>query len=149
MSVTAAAVLCALVNSLSGSRGMAGAVLKMVTGLVMAAVILGPLEKHWDLDLNRRFQELDQQVSAAVAKGEEISQNALRQRIKQETEAYILDKAARLGLTLEVRVDLSDDDLPVPVGVTLRGAVSPAARAELEAMIRQDLGIGKEGQVWV
>ena len=128
---------------------MAGAVLKMVTGLVMAAVILGPLEKHWDLDLNRRFQELDQQVSAAVAKGEEISQNALRQRIKQETEAYILDKAARLGLTLEVRVDLSDDDLPVPVGVTLRGAVSPAARAELEAMIRQDLGIGKEGQVWV
>ena len=128
---------------------MAGAVLKMVTGLVMAAVILGPLGKHWDLDLNRRFQELDQQVSAAVAKGEELSQNALRQRIKQETEAYILDKAARLGLTLEVRVDLSDDDLPVPVGVTLRGAVSPAARAELEAMIRQDLGIGKEGQVWV
>ena len=63
--------------------------------------------------------------------------------IKQRTQAYILDKAQALNTVLEVEVTLSDDDIPVPLKVRLKGKISPYAKGRLQATIAEDLGIEK------
>lgn len=123
--------------------------MKLVTGIVMASVILSPLGSGIRFDLNTRFQALDRQVSAAVEQGEEAAQKELTVRIKEATEAYILDKADQLGVTVRVRVTLDESTYPVPVMVEVEGPVSPAARAALSQMIQQDLGIPEEDQRWI
>ena len=87
-------------------------------------------------------------VTDAVAEGEQQTKTALARLIKQRTCAYILDKAQALNVALEVEVTLSDDDIPVPEAVRLKGKVSPYAKGRLQTIIAEDLGIEKERQTW-
>ena len=77
-----------------------------------------------------------------------MADDALRQIIKTETEAYILDKAAQFDLQLDVQVALTDDVMPVPESVQLTGSVSPYVKSRLQILISNDLGIPKEQQLW-
>lgn len=89
------------------------------------------------------------QGSVAAAIGKEIACNEFRMRIKQETEEYILSKAASMNLHLSANVTLSDTDFPEPTAVTIFAAAPPGIRKELEQIISQDLGISKENQLWM
>lgn len=80
--------------------------------------------------------------------GTKLADDARREIIKAEAEAYILDKAGSYGLQLEVCVTLREDDIPVPESVCIAGAVSPYARTRLEILIENELGIPKERQLW-
>ena len=84
----------------------------------------------------------------AIQSGVADTSNTLKQIIKDKTEAYILDKAASLGVDLQVDVILSDTAPPLPVEVLLIGAASPYAKAQLSTMIADELGIAKEAQRW-
>ena len=77
-----------------------------------------------------------------------MTRRAMSGRIKAQTEAYILDKAAALEVTLLVEVEMSDEPIPVPCGVRLAGDVSPHAKNKLSGIITEDLGIEKERQQW-
>ena len=79
----------------------------------------------------------------------EMSTGAMIAIIKEETEAYILDKAASLGVTLSVEVMVEDGNVPRLSGVQLSGQVSPYARQQLSTWISNDLGISKENQKWI
>ena len=71
----------------------------------------------------------------------------LAQIISEQTEAYILDKAADLHANLHVEVTVGEDNLPT--AVTLSGEASPYARRQIQAIIANDLGISKENQKWI
>ena len=73
----------------------------------------------------------------------------MRTIIKGETEAYILDKAASLGVELEVDVLLEDMYPMAPKTVRLSGSVSPYVRNRLQNIIAEELGISKENQIWI
>jgi hypothetical protein len=77
-----------------------------------------------------------------------MTTDAIRASIKARSEAYILDKAAELALSVEVEVTLSNDEIPLPVSVRVSGKASNYAKSRLQAIITQDLGINKEHQVW-
>lgn len=94
-----------------------------------------------DLDFQRSAQQ-------AVDQGKEESQKAMAQIIKQETAAYILEKAQSLGAQIQVSVEVSDADLPIPVGVRISGTVAPYAKVQLQTFLEQQLGISKENQRW-
>ncbi len=148
LSVTAAALICGMVLRLLSQKGTASSIGKMVCGIFLALVIIGPVAKLSMgelLDFSNQF-ELD--ASEAVADGAEITKNTLSEIIKSRTEAYILDKAGQYGAELSVRVELSGDSIPVPVSVRLSGAVSPYAKGRLQEMLQEDLGIAKEKQIW-
>ena len=69
--------------------------------------------------------------------------------IKEQCEAYILDKAAARGITLEAEIRLSGEgQYPYPTGVTLYGQVSQSDREAISAIIAGDLGIPRESQEW-
>ena len=79
--------------------------------------------------------------------GENLARDSMADIIKEETEAYILDKAADLHANLRVEVAVGEDNLPA--AFTISGEASPYARRQIQAMIANDLGISKENQKWI
>ena len=51
----------------------------------------------------------------AAAMGENLARDSMADIIKEETEAYILDKAADLHANLRVEVTVGEDNLPAAV----------------------------------
>ena len=146
--VTAAALLCAVVGKLSIS-GLSGAVIKMMCGVFMALAMVAPWAKirlTVPLDLVLDAQE---EAASLVSQGENSARETMAGIISEGVRSYILDKAGTMGLDLEVTVKLSDEDIPVPVAVTLKGEISPYHKGVLGDAIRDDLGIGKEVQTWI
>ena len=80
--------------------------------------------------------------------GEESSRAALRQIISDETRAYIMDKARSYGAEVEVQINLSQDDPPIPVRCIISGAVSPYVRQQLTKVLISELGIPEENLTW-
>ncbi len=148
MGVTAAALLCSLGVSLAGSRGPVAGVLRLLTGVIMACVIIEPLGELVTGNLETYFYDLGDGASSLAAEGTQTAADALSLRIKDRTEAYILDMAAELDADLEVEVILSREELPVPVAVILTGQVSPYARQVLSGRLEQELGLKGESQQW-
>lgn len=144
ISVVAAALLCGIVIGLM-PPGRANPIIRMVCGLFLAYTVLRGLT---GLDLQTpdwvEFTATDARQAAAF--GESLGQDALAQVIKEQTRTYILDKAATLGLTLEVEVTL--DESQVPRAVSIRGQTSPYERQQLQNAITRELGIAKENQQW-
>lgn len=146
--VTAAGLLCALVGKLSFD-GLTGAMLRLVCGLFMALAVVAPW-KEFSPDFSLDWvEEIRTEGEAMAAQGENSARQAMAERISEQVRSYILDKAEDLGLMLEVSVRLSEDAVPVPMAVTLRGQASPYCKSVLEDYIRDNLGIGKEAQTWI
>lgn len=145
ISVVAAALLCGIVTGLM-PQGRASQIIRMVCGLFLAYTVLAGLTgldlqiPDWDV-----LAVTDARQAAAL--GESLGEAALTQVIKEQTEAYILDKAAVLGLSLEVEVSL--DESQVPQSVVLEGQAFPYERQQLQNTIARELGIAKENQQWI
>ncbi len=129
-------------------QGTPAAVGRMLTGVFLALTILGPLGRLQLRNLSDFTFDLQSQAAQAVAMGQAESRSSLETLIKERTAAYILDKAKDLGLTLSVAVEVSGDEIPQPVRVHLTGNAGPYARGRLQAILADELGIGKEQQVW-
>lgn len=148
LSVTGAAIVSGVVLRLLEGKGSAASIGRILAGLFVALTVIGPITQVRLSDLADLLPDVTMDAQTAVADGEAAAKNALRERISARLGAYILDKAAQLGVTLTVEVELSEDTIPVPVRVRLHGAVSPYAKSRLQNMIRDDLGLDKEKQIW-
>lgn len=147
MSVSAAALVCAIAGRFLGKKGPA-AIARALTGIFLVFTLIEPLTglpedllTKIDLDFQRSAQQ-------AVDQGKEESKKAMAQIIKQETAAYILEKARSLQADIQVSVEVTDDDLPIPVGVRISGTLAPYAKVQLQTYLEQQLGISKENQRW-
>lgn len=148
LSVTGAAMVSAVVLRLLEGKGSAAALGKMLTGIFLALTVIGPITQVRLSDVAQLLPDISVDAQAAVAEGEAAAKNALAESISTQLEAYILDKAAQLGVTLTVEVELSEDAIPVPVRIRLQGNISPYAKTRLQSIIRDDLGLDKEKQIW-
>ena len=146
LSVTAAGVICGIILSFS-KKTQALPILKLVCGLFLAVTVLKPAA---NIDLTAisdvSFSDYTDGVQAAAV-GENFYRDTLSELIKQETEAYILDKAAAWNVSPEVEV-IVEGNPPVPTAVRFYGEVSPYAKQQLERILYGDLGIPKENQQW-
>jgi len=149
LSVIGAAILCGIVNSLIGSKSPHAAIIKLISGLCMAFTVISPILKIQIDDYSDYLSSFTDDAKEVVSSGEEIAMNELYAIIKGRTEAYILDKAASLGLDVEVEVTLSNDIPPLPCAVTISGSASPYSKNALAQYIANDLGIPKEDQIWM
>lgn len=148
LSVTAAALACAIATKLLGKQGTAASVGKILVGLFLLFCLISPLHQMGLADLPDWPENFAQAGKAAASEGEAISKAALAQVIKTRTEAYIVNKASALQADITVELTLSSDALPVPVSVTISGSISPYAKGQLQRILEEDLGIGKEAQTW-
>lgn len=149
LSVTAAALICGVLSSILDGKGAAGKIVKLICGLFLAFTVIRPVADIEIEDFALFTSDISQEAQAAVSAGEEFVQDSLASIIKEETEAYILDKAQALDAVLEAEVTVSSDPQPVPIGVRIKGNVSTYIKFQLQSIIEADLGIAKENQLWI
>ena len=147
LSVVAAAILCAVLNTVGGKSKSGETVFKLVTSLFLTFVIIRPIAKIELRELDGLISDWKLEAAAASAIGEGYYEEALAEVIQQECEAYILDKARALDVELEITVTLDGDRLPEEAVV--QGRLSPFAKAQLQKVLTEDLGIAKERQIWI
>ena len=149
LSVICAAFVVGIFSSFFDKKGSTGMLLKLMGGLFLTFTMISPVvnldfSNIWDF-----LEECTLKGENAAAWGEAMAEEEYRTIIRERTEAYILDKADALGVTLSVEVTLSDDDVLVPEEAALRGKVSPYAKQQLQQMMETELGIAKENQLWI
>lgn len=146
LSVICAAIACALVRGMGEKNGAAGAVFKLVTGIFLAFTVISPIASLKIEELSFFTDGLQEEAAHAAAIGQEMADESMSAIIKEETEAYILDKANQLNADLTVEVTLGEDFQPE--AVILTGDISAYAKFRLEMILKEDLGIAKENQQW-
>ena len=144
-----AALICSVVKNFSGSSSSLNSIIKTLCSLLLTITILSPIVKLDYSNMINSFLVFSEDTRQVVTTGTNYSINALNDSIKEKAEAYILDKASLYNAELSVEVKLSDEDLPVPYTVTLKGQISPSAKSKLIKIISDDLGIPKENQTWI
>ena len=146
ISITAAAFVCGIVRNLM-PKGTAKEILRLVGGLFLAFTVIRPVANIQIPDLTIVEDLHRQEAAAAVSQGENMVLESLAGSIKQELEAYILDKARELRLEVKVQVLLSDSGY-LPESVRLEGEASPHARKELLHILTEELGLQEENIQW-
>ena len=149
LNVCAAAILSACCKSIVGDKGAFARIAKLICGLFLAFAVIKPVADIRISDLAFVTSSIQLEAEAAVNLGEEFVRTSLGDIIKAETEAYILDKAKEFSADIQVEVTVSSDPQPVPVSVCIIGTLSPYAKTQLQRILEVDLGITKEGQIWI
>lgn len=147
LSVVCAAILCAVLTSLSGEKGISAPIRKLICGIFLCFSVIAPLRTLDYSDFLEPMNDIRQDALATAAMGQTLYQESLTQVITENTEAYILDKAKGLGLSLSVTVH--PDDSGKPFRVTLAGNAGEMAREALTDILESELGIPKERQIWI
>lgn len=147
ISVTAAAIVCGVLNTMLKKGGM-HALVKLLCGFILAFTFLNPIGKLELMSLPDNSKPEYPSGSDMAQEGELYARNSMAEIIKEQTRAYILDKANELDLNLDVEVYLSEGAIPIPESVRITGQLSEYARQKMEAYLEKDLGIPKENQIW-
>lgn len=142
-----AALIAGAVSALGG-RGTGAKLRKMICGLFVLFAAISPLRQIQLDDIWSLPVELQTSAQAAAAQGAEQSDQAIRDIIIEQTGAYILDEAASMDADIRIGQVTLDDETMAPVSVELYGTLSPYDKSVLSAFISEQLGIGKEGQIW-
>lgn len=145
LSVTAAAILCALAQGLI-PPGPVRRVGRLTAGLVMAAALLAPLASLRGVEPEQWLESWQPQEE--VQGLEEQRDETMKTIIEEESGAYIVDKAAQLGVECEVQVVCSSEGEGVflPWQITVTGELSPGQQEQLTQQIQEDLGVPPERQ---
>lgn len=149
IAVTAAAIICGIAKSICNEKTVSGAVLRLLAGIVMTVTVLSPVVRLDLNDLPLLSEDLLAKSKSAAAAGEEMASAEMDAIIKDRTQAYILDKAAEFGASLQVEIWIPKDGSHRPESVILQGSISPYAKSRLESIIEEDIQIAKEKQQWI
>ena len=147
LSVISAAIITAIISSFFNGKNAISGIIKLVAGLFLTFVIISPLTKLDFTTVNDYLEEFTLEGVEAASVGENIAKEAEGEIITGRVQAYILDKAKSYGAQLDVEVVLDQNNIPVLV--KLGGNISPFAKAQVAAIITEDLGISKEQQIWI
>ena len=148
LSVVAAAVICGGVRMLFGKKGGTSALISALCGIFMAFVLISPLRELDFSVYGDYFSGFMEEAKVVVKEGEVTALQEQRAFIKQEAEAYILDKAVSLGADVSVVVTVSETTPPTPIQITVQGAVSPYVKKVLKSYLEEQFGIPEEAQTW-
>ncbi len=149
ISVTAAALLCGIITSLLNKKESNFTIIKLLSGLFLAYTVIAPLTKIKLTDIASYSDNISASAEHYVQSGADYAYSEAASIIKERSEAYILDKAASMGLDIEVEITLGSTDPPLPASAVIKGAVSPYAIEMLQVCFLDDLGIPKENLLWI
>ncbi len=146
-SVTGAAVICAVLTQLSAGAGKHSTMIRLLGGLFLTFTVIRPVADIRFDDWSDYTLYIQEDAQEAISAGEDFAGESLEAIIKQETQAYILDKASSLGAEITVEVILDGES--VPKEVYIQGEISPYAKSKLQDILLEDVGIAKENQIWI
>ena len=148
LSIVVAGIVCAITQSLLNKKTAVGQILRILTGILMTITVISPIADIRFINITDYIDGLSYEADAYVADGKTMAQEGIGGIIKDQVEAYILDKATHMDLALAVEVELDDSNNSIPCGVTITGDASPYAKEVMRTYIEETLGIAKEKQRW-
>ena len=149
LSATAAAVLCAILLSISDRKAPWFGIVRVLCGVFLSVTLIAPFADFRLGDIDQYLGDLRAEGTAASEAGVDAAEEALAAIIKSRTEAYILDKAESMGASVHVEVVIPEESFPSPGLVRIQGVVSPYVKAQLRSWIRDTVGIGVDNQLWI
>lgn len=144
--IICSAILAAIIVQLAGKNGTSSSLIRLLAGLFLSVNLLTPVLTLNISQFRYYTADLTDEAQTAANYGTEYADAELRRIIISKSEAYIMDKAASLGVNVDVEVVLNEY---TPQCVILKGAISPSAKTQLAAWISENLGIPKEAQEWI
>ncbi|MDR0889360.1 MAG: stage III sporulation protein AF [Oscillospiraceae bacterium] len=147
IALVAVSMIAVLANALVHGEKMQK-IVRFVGGLLILLVAMSPILKINLTDLARRMEDFGQAQGFDNSEVSQNSQEMLAALIKQNTETYIVQKAASIGATVRAEVTLSNEEYPTPVAVVIIGTLSAQQLADMEQYLSSALGIPKENQEW-
>lgn len=147
-----AAASCLLVTIVSGflPKGAIRKNVQICGSLVVLLAIAAPVLRIQAEDIARGLAALQLQIQDAQLDAKVKNSTYLEERIKQDCEAYVLDKATALELEITVELQLQEQDgCPYPYHILMIGYAEPWQKQALQETLESDLGIPKERQNWI
>lgn len=149
--ICALSILCGVVCSIMPEGSV-----KRVAGILCSCVLIitavSPL-RDFDFDyyahLITNYREREAEINR---RGDEISERLNRTVIQAECEAYISDKAEKLGLNIKsakVELKWNADSAWVPYSAQITADIAPAGRKKLADVLLAELGILPERVEWI
>lgn len=149
MSVVAASMLVAIAMQMISNERIRK-IVALAGGAVVLICVLTPL-LHLDLDsISFDFSNLLERQSEELEQMKTDSEQEICRIIIETTEAYILDKADKVGAVVSVQVtaEKAEGGYFYPDMVSLTGVVTSAQKRELSVYLRDVLGIDESRQIW-
>lgn len=148
LSVVASAMICSVISAFVPKDSAYGRIIKVICGLFIALTAISPLMDIQIENYLAHWNDIQANADDIIDRGEAMANNASYEIIKSQSEAYILDKASSMGLTVKVEVTLTDSVPPSPYSVEIKGAVSPYQKQKIQQLIHDQLAIPEERQTW-
>jgi hypothetical protein len=146
LGVAGAAVFCAMAQELT-PKGRVKSVQRLLCGIVMALALVRPLLELDFESYSISLAEYRRDTAELSTRAEEISDSLSRTLIQEKCAAYILDKAAQLGLKVtsaEVELHWSGEGVWYPTAAEISGEYDE----RLSRLIETELGISRDRQKW-
>ena len=148
LNIVAVGMITAICITLVQKNTSAGMIIKMLGGIFLVITLISPLVKIRFDDLSSLWEQVSAEGNVLAKEGSNSTQEVLSTVIKEDLEAYILDKADELGLTLRITVQMDQHNAVMPQTVKLQGAASPYQKRLLSAFMEEELGITEAQQEW-
>lgn len=149
LGIMVAGIVCSIAGSLVNNKTATGKILRLLTGVLMVVTVFSPVLNISFDSITDYLDGLTAQGDFYASSGQTMAEESMSVIIKEQIEAYILDKADRMDLDIAVEVALDDRNNSVPCGVTITGNLSPYAKGILGSYIEEKLGVAKENQRWI
>lgn len=146
LSVVCTAVLCGMIGLLFDKKSATSGVVQLILGIVMTVVVIKPIVQGDMFSFGDYFDNLNESGAYIASAGSEYAKRNQAERIKEQTEAYILNKAEDIGMDITAEVSLNEDN--IPVAVDLNGNVSPYMKVQMTNYLRTQLAIQEECIIW-
>lgn len=148
LSVAAASLLTSLLPALL-PKGKIQKVESFIGSLVLILTILSPVVKLNASSIRKAMESYQIDLQDTQRGIEKKSRGVLEELISQRCEEYIWDKAAQMGLQLEIEITVGGNpDIPVPVSASMVGVCSQEDQAVLSKILEEELGIPRNKQEW-
>jgi len=141
-------MICVLAKFIVGDKSTQGKIISVVSGIFMLITVISPLIHIRLSDIGYYIESYSISGEDAAFVGAESANAELKEIIKQQTEAYIMDEANRMSLDIAVEVNISNTNPPVPDYVTITGNISPYKKQSLSQYISENLGLPQENLQW-
>ena len=149
--LTCAAMIVALAEGLT-PPGAVKKIGRLTGGLVLLLALVQPVLSLDEETLSSALARYRAELSAYDSALEEENEILMKGIIAEQSGAYILDKAASLGITVPLEVEVEtmpvEGGYPVPYSVTVRGSLTQEEQAALAQQITAGFSIPEDRQYY-
>ena len=147
LSVIVGGIVCGIIHHITERITTSQFEIRLLANTVMLIILIAPITEIKIPDLAEYSSSFAVDAEQYISEGKAAADQATSKIIKEQTQAYILDKAESLNAAVSVEVLLDDKQLK-PKIVTITESVSPYTKQQLEYFIKSELGISGENLQW-